>query len=89
MGFEPGTRIRLDNALLIIKVRSANDVATTIAEGIGGSVEDFVAMIEFSCRAAGHADTYFHQCSLACPMRAKSAIHGPATWPSSASALWR
>src|SRR5215212_5489115 len=39
MAFRPGTEITLDNALKIIMVKSANDVATVIAEGIGGSVE--------------------------------------------------
>jgi D-alanyl-D-alanine carboxypeptidase len=35
MGFKPGTEIRLDNALKILMVKSANDIATTIAENIG------------------------------------------------------
>src|SRR3954467_15686325 len=35
MAFRPGTEVRLDNALKIIMVKSANDVATTIAEGVG------------------------------------------------------
>lgn len=59
MGFSPGTQIRLDNALLIIMVRSANDVATTIAEGIAGSVEDFVAIMNFHAARLGMHDTYF------------------------------
>jgi D-alanyl-D-alanine carboxypeptidase len=59
MGFSPGTQIRLDNALLIIMVRSANDVATTIAEGISGSVDDFVAIMNFHAARLGMHDTYF------------------------------
>ena len=59
MGFSAGTQIRLDNALVIIMVRSANDVSTAIAEGISGSVEDFVAMMNFHAARLGMHDTYF------------------------------
>ena len=45
IAFRPGTEITLDNALKIIMVKSANDVATVIAEGIGGSVEGFAKMM--------------------------------------------
>jgi D-alanyl-D-alanine carboxypeptidase len=45
MAFRPGTEITLDNALKIIMVKSANDVATVIAEGVGGSVEGFAKMM--------------------------------------------
>src|SRR3712207_6610322 len=37
MAFRPGTQVRLDNALKIIMVKSANDVAATIAENLSGS----------------------------------------------------
>jgi D-alanyl-D-alanine carboxypeptidase len=45
MGFKPGTQITLDNALKIIMVKSANDIAHTIAENLGGSVDGFAAMM--------------------------------------------
>jgi D-alanyl-D-alanine carboxypeptidase len=41
MGFRPGTLVTLDNALKMLMVKSPNDVAVTIAEGISGSVEAF------------------------------------------------
>jgi D-alanyl-D-alanine carboxypeptidase len=41
MGFKPGTQITLDNALKMLMVKSANDVAVVIAEGVSGSVEQF------------------------------------------------
>lgn len=41
MGFAPGTEVTLDNALKMLMVRSANDIAITVAEGIAGSVEAF------------------------------------------------
>ncbi len=59
MGFSAGTQIRLDNALVIIMVRSANDVATTIAEGVSGSVENFVDMMNFHAARLGMHDTLF------------------------------
>jgi D-alanyl-D-alanine carboxypeptidase len=41
MGFKAGTQLTLDNALKMLMVKSANDMAVTIAEGISGSVENF------------------------------------------------
>jgi D-alanyl-D-alanine carboxypeptidase len=59
MGFKPGTQIRLDNALKILMVKSANDVAETIAENIGGSVEGFAEMMNAEARRLGMADSRF------------------------------
>ena len=36
MGFRPGTLVTLDNALKMLMVKSPNDIAVTIAEGISG-----------------------------------------------------
>ncbi len=41
MGFAAGTQVTLDNALKMLMVKSANDIAVTIAEGVSGSVEAF------------------------------------------------
>ncbi len=41
MGFRPGTLVTLDNALKMLMVKSPNDVAVTVAEGVSGSVEAF------------------------------------------------
>jgi D-alanyl-D-alanine carboxypeptidase len=41
MGFPVGTQMTLDNALKMLMVRSANDVAVTVAEGVAGTVEAF------------------------------------------------
>src|SRR3984957_20472911 len=41
MGFRPGTEVTLDNALKMLMVKSPNDVAVMVAEGISGSVEAF------------------------------------------------
>jgi D-alanyl-D-alanine carboxypeptidase len=43
IGFRPGTQITADNALKILMVKSANDMAVVLAEGVAGSVENFSA----------------------------------------------
>ncbi len=41
MGFAVGTRVTVDNALKMLMVKSANDIAVVLAEGVSGSVEKF------------------------------------------------
>jgi D-alanyl-D-alanine carboxypeptidase len=41
MGFRAGSEVTLKNALIMLMVKSANDIAVTIAEGVSGSVEAF------------------------------------------------
>jgi D-alanyl-D-alanine carboxypeptidase len=41
MGFKPGTEVTLRNALVMLMVKSANDIAVSVAEGVSGSVEAF------------------------------------------------
>lgn len=53
MGFKPGTQLTLDNALKIIMVKSANDIAQTIAENLGGSVEGFAALMNETSHRLG------------------------------------
>jgi D-alanyl-D-alanine carboxypeptidase len=59
MAFKPGSQIRLDNALKIIMVKSANDVATTIAEGLGGSVEGFADIMNMTATRIGMKESRF------------------------------
>lgn len=54
-----GQEITLDNALRIMMVKSANDIAYVIAEGVGGDVESFVAMMNAEARRLGMNDTRF------------------------------
>ncbi len=55
----PGQEITLDNALKIMMVKSANDIAYVIAEGVGGSVPAFVEMMNAEARRLGLSDTVF------------------------------
>src|SRR3954470_10739298 len=53
MGFKPGTQLTLDNALKIIMVKSANDVAWAIGENLGGSIEGFADLMNDTARRLG------------------------------------
>src|SRR3954462_14549818 len=59
MAFKPGTQIRLDNALKIIMVKSANDVAATIAENLGGSIDGFAALMNQKAQQIGMRESRF------------------------------
>jgi D-alanyl-D-alanine carboxypeptidase len=41
MGFKTGTTVTVDNALKMLMVKSANDIAVVLAEGVSGSIEKF------------------------------------------------
>ena len=60
MGYEPGSVMRLDNALRMIMVKSANDVAIATGQALaGGSQERFVAMMNAEAQRLGMKDTRF------------------------------
>lgn len=59
MGFQPGTIITLGNALKMLMVKSANDVAITVAEGIDGSVENFAAEMNRTAQKLGMSSSHF------------------------------
>jgi D-alanyl-D-alanine carboxypeptidase len=86
MGFKAGSQIRLDNALLIIMVKSANDVAATIAEGIAGSVDDFSAHMNAHAARLGMRDSHFTNPHGLPDLRKRTSARDMALL---ASALWR
>ena len=59
MGFNPGSEVTLDNALKMLMVKSANDVAVTIAEGLGGSVEGFADQMNAAAARLGMNESHF------------------------------
>ena len=59
MGFRIGTRVTIDNALKMLMVKSANDMAVTIAEGVGGSIEGFADMMNANARRLGMTQSNF------------------------------
>jgi D-alanyl-D-alanine carboxypeptidase len=59
MGFRPGSLVTLDNALKMLMVKSANDIAVTIAEGVSGSVEAFAEDMNSTARELGLTQSHF------------------------------
>jgi D-alanyl-D-alanine carboxypeptidase (penicillin-binding protein 5/6) len=59
LGLAPGERIKLDDLLVAVLLKSANDAAVAVAEHVGGSVEAFVARMNQRAQALGAADTHF------------------------------
>ena len=58
-GVKPGDSMTLDQALHILLMYSANDVAIMIAEHIGGSVEGFAAMMNEEAKSIGATNCNF------------------------------
>lgn len=58
-GIKEGDQMTLDQALHILLIYSANDVAVMIAEGIGGSVEEFADMMNEEALEIGATNTHF------------------------------
>ena len=54
MGFKSGTRVRLDDALKMMMVKSANDIAVAVAEAVGGSVAGFAERMNAESQAPRH-----------------------------------
>jgi D-alanyl-D-alanine carboxypeptidase len=59
MGFKLGTTVTVDNALKMLMVKSANDIAVAIAEGVGGSIEGFADMMNANARRLGMSQSNF------------------------------
>lgn len=59
IGFPVGATPTLRKALELLIVRSTNDVAVTIAEGVAGSEERFVKLMNAWARRLGMTGTYF------------------------------
>lgn len=54
-----GEKYRLEDLLYSLMLESHNDSAVAIAEAVGGSVEEFAAMMNQKARDIGCYDTYF------------------------------
>lgn len=59
MGFRPGTQLTIDNALKMMMVKSANDMAVVLAEGVGGSIDGFSAMMNDTAKRLGMTQTSY------------------------------
>ena len=63
IGFKAGQSIDARSAILALCVRSANDVASAVAEHLGGSEERFAAMMTAKARQLGMRQTTFRNAS--------------------------
>nr|WP_255617892.1 D-alanyl-D-alanine carboxypeptidase family protein [Aurantimonas sp. VKM B-3413] len=60
MGYQPGSVMRLDNAMRMMLVKSANDVAYAIGQMLGGgSMDTFVDMMNAEAAELGMKDTRY------------------------------
>ena len=59
MGFPRGTILTVENALKIILVKSANDVATALAESVGGSEAGFSRLMNRYANDIGMENSHF------------------------------
>jgi len=59
MGYAVGTQITVDNALKMMMVKSANDMAVLLAEGVDGSVENFADDMTRTAHRLGMSQSNF------------------------------
>jgi D-alanyl-D-alanine carboxypeptidase len=59
MGFKPGTQVTVENALAMMMVKSANDMAVVLAEGVGGSIDGFSAQMNQAAQRLGMTQTTY------------------------------
>ena len=59
MGLPVGTAVTLEDALYLLIVKSANDIAIAVAETVGGDESKFVALMNAHARNLGLSNTFF------------------------------
>ena len=63
LGVVPGGTIRVEDAILALTVKSANDVAVVLGEALGGSEESFAEQMTAKARSLGMTNTTFRNAS--------------------------
>ncbi len=59
MGFKLGSHLTVDNALKMMLVHSANDMAVVLAEGVSGSIDKFADEMNASAKRLGMTQTHY------------------------------
>jgi D-alanyl-D-alanine carboxypeptidase len=59
IGLPVGAKITIKKALEVLIVRSANDIAIVLAEGVGGDLETFMAQMNQAAKQLGMTGSYF------------------------------
>ncbi len=63
LGLQPGETIRVEDAILAVVTKSANDIAVVLAEALGGGEGEFAAEMTRKARALGMSRTTFRNAS--------------------------
>jgi len=59
MGFPVGTQVTVDNAMKMMMVKSANDIAVVLAEGVAGSIDNFADEMNKNAQRLGMTQTHY------------------------------
>lgn len=60
LGLRAGQQIDLEDLTYALMLKSANDAAVVVAEGLAGSVPEFAALMNQRAREIGATNTHFH-----------------------------
>lgn len=60
LGLRAGQRIDVQDLTYALMLKSANDAAVVVAEGLAGSVPEFAALMNQRAREVGATNTHFH-----------------------------
>jgi len=63
LGLAVGQSLSVDNAISVVAVKSANDIAVALAEKLGGTEPAFVVMMNAKAQALGMRNTHFANAS--------------------------
>lgn len=63
LGLQPGETIEVEDAIKALVTKSANDVAVVVAENIGGTEQNFAALMTKKARSIGMSRTTFRNAS--------------------------
>jgi D-alanyl-D-alanine carboxypeptidase len=63
LGLAPGRSLSVEDAIQVVAVKSANDIAVALAEKIGGTEENFARLMTQKARALGMRQTMFANAS--------------------------
>jgi D-alanyl-D-alanine carboxypeptidase len=63
LGLAVGQSISVDNAISVVAVKSANDIAVALAEKLGGTEENFVRLMNAKAQMLGMRNTHYANAS--------------------------
>ena len=63
LGLKVGQSLSVDNAISVVAVKSANDIAVALAEKLGGTEQNFVALMNAKAMQLGMRNTHYANAS--------------------------